>query len=164
MNNEVKFETIEHNGFKYPNEVASFGHYYLSKNNNSDTFGCPTTAVVIKDGDINRIFLILNGYEHGDKLLEVAKDRGLIGCVEYFIENIKDANHLPDYLLLGDSDDIIFKTYRVLGVEYTSKIHFAAVDASTISLKNDLSIDELKSGEEVENKSEVKSTFKQKTT
>lgn len=133
MNNEVKFETTEHNGFKYPNEVASFGHYYLSKNNNSDTFGCPTTAVVIKDGNVNQIYLILNGYDHGDKLLEVAKDRGLIGCVEYFIANMKDANHLPDYLLLdGDSDDINFKTYyynRVLGMGYTSKIHSAAVEA-----------------------------------
>ena len=136
MNNEVKFETIEHNGFKYPNEVASFGHYYLSKNNNSDTFGCPTTAVVIKDGNNDQIYLILNGYDHGEKLLEVAKDRGLIGCVEYFIANMKDANHLPDYLLLdGDSDDINFKTYyynRVLGMGYTSKIHFAAVEAYSL--------------------------------
>ena len=133
MNNEVKFETKEHNGFKYPNEVASFGHYYLSKNNNSDTFGCPTTAVVIKD----KIYLILNGYDHGDKLLEVAKDRGLIGCVEYFIANIKDASHLPDYLLLdGDPDAINSKTYyynRVLGMGYTSKIHFAAVDAYSLA-------------------------------
>ena len=113
--------------------MASFGHYYLRKNNNSDTYGCPTTAVVIEDGNVNRIYLILNGYEHGDKLLEVAKERGLIGCVEYFIANMKDANHLPDYLLLdGDSDDINFKTYyynRVLGMGYTSKIHSAAVEA-----------------------------------
>lgn len=45
------------------------------------------------------------------------------------------------------------------------------IEACTISLNNDISIgefvkmknDELKSGEEVENKSEVKSTFKPKT-
>ena len=116
--------------------MASFGHYYLSKNNNSDTFGCPTTAVVIKDGDTNQILLILNGYDHGDKLLDVAKDSGLIGCVEYFIANIKDANYLPDYFLLdGDSDDINFQTYhynRVLGMGYTSKIHSAAVEAYSL--------------------------------
>jgi len=84
-----------------PNVTASFEGFALSYNPRHADYGSDTTAIVLK----GRVFLLLNG-DHGEALHEKAAENGITGCIDYFIEHIKEANHLSEHLMaVGLADD-----------------------------------------------------------
>ncbi len=79
-----------------PNHVVDYDEYYISYNNyDVAVYGDVTTALVI--GQMEG-FLILNG-NHQDGFNEASKD-GFAGCLEYFNENIDQANRYSEHVKL----------------------------------------------------------------
>lgn len=70
-----------------PNVARSFGEFSISYNRHSADYGCDTTAIVLR----GRVFFVLNG-NHAEQLCFAASGTGIQGCVDYFVENIAQAN------------------------------------------------------------------------
>ena len=89
-----------------PNSTLNFDNFHLSYNRSRVNYGCDTTAIVLK-GDV---FLILNG-NHKKELEEISNKDGLVGCLNYFIENIKLSNRLSEHhtFTVGVSDPFNLK-------------------------------------------------------
>ncbi len=77
-----------------PNVSRSFGNFHISYCRQRANYGCDTTAIVLE----GRVFLILNGY-HAEPLINAATDNGIQGCVDYFVENIAQANALSEHFM-----------------------------------------------------------------
>ena len=65
---------------------------YISYNNHTSDYGCPTTALVRDDGVRPTKFLILNG----NHVEEYAKLKTYNACVEYFKAHLEQQNHLSE--------------------------------------------------------------------
>lgn len=68
------------------NIVTAFKDFHISYEPDSELYGSDTTAIVLK----HDVFLILNGCHNA--LDAIAKEKGLQGCFDYFLENIHLAN------------------------------------------------------------------------
>lgn len=70
-----------------PNVARGFGEFSISYNRHTSDYGCETTAIVLR----GRVFFVLNG-NHAEQLCFAATSDGIQGCVDYFVENIAQAN------------------------------------------------------------------------
>ena len=77
-----------------PNVSRSFGNFSISYCRRSADYGCDTTAIVLG----GRVFLVLNGC-HAEPLVEAASSSGIQGCVDYFVENIAQANARSEHAM-----------------------------------------------------------------
>lgn len=110
-----------------PNQVAKFTGYHISHNNYESHYGGETTAFVLKDS----VFLILNG-DHRQSLLDISKEKGLDGCLDYFNEHIEQANKLSEHKqLIGVVDDVFNLKKEALevigqaGIDKIKAAHYA---------------------------------------
>jgi hypothetical protein len=69
------------------NSVAGFKDFHLSYNPSSVDYGSDTTAFVVKQS----LFLILNG-DHKVAMHAAAETGGVMGALNYFIDNVARAN------------------------------------------------------------------------
>ncbi|MFK4131955.1 hypothetical protein ACI2KR_06625 [Pseudomonas luteola] len=84
-----------------PNVSRVFGDFSISYNPRSSGYGCPTTAIVLQE----RVFFVLNG-NHAEPLCNAANNSGLQGAIDYFIENIAQANAFSEHpMAIGLSRD-----------------------------------------------------------
>lgn len=84
------------------NSVKEHTGFHLSYNPRSSDYGCATTAIVLRDS----VFLVLNG-NHKQALSDIADADGIHGCIDYFCENIKQANHLGEHpIVAGVAKDL----------------------------------------------------------
>jgi len=112
-----------------PNVSRSFGEFAISYNRHSSNYGSDTTAIVLG----GRVFLVLNG-NHAAQLCLAASDIGIQGCVDYFIENIAQANALSEHLmaigLASDPFKLLGTTLEVIGQSNIDKMAEAAAGTS----------------------------------
>ncbi|ERL61378.1 hypothetical protein [Piscirickettsia salmonis] len=88
--------------------MFDFSGFYLSYNcYTGGVYGCDSTAIVL--GEM-ALFLILNG-DHQQPLSHIAKNDGLQGCIDYFIDHINEVNRHSEHIkaysgleLLGQSN------------------------------------------------------------
>lgn len=107
---EFKHYTVPVMNLISPNVVAQTDtHFHISYCASSRDYGSDTTALVLADN----VFFILNG-NHAAELLNSAKARGLAGCVTYFIEHVKQANHHSEHRMAVLLDDDPFHLNRTL--------------------------------------------------
>jgi hypothetical protein len=84
-----------------PNVARSFGEFSISYNSHTSDYGCDTTAIVL----CGRVFFVLNG-NHAVQLCLAASSNGIEGTIQYFIENIAQANHRSEHwMATGLSSD-----------------------------------------------------------
>lgn len=96
------------------NATKSFDNFHISYDPTTRNYKSITTAIVLE----NHVFLVLNG-NHSFALNQIAGHSGLVGCVDYFIEHIEQANPFSEHLnITGKSPDIFGLTkvaIKVLG-------------------------------------------------
>ena len=86
-----------------PNITKDFDGYHISYARYISEYGSDTTAIVINQS----IFFVLSG-NHASALNAISQSEGLQGCINYFIDNIDQANRLSDHLtVLGLEADIV---------------------------------------------------------
>lgn len=83
--------------------TCDLGGYHISYNPSSRDYGCKTTAIVLK----GRVFLILNG-DHREAIKGAIIRGGLLGAIEYFIDNAGQANALSEHLMVAGIQPDIF--------------------------------------------------------
>lgn len=97
-----------------PNVARSFGEFSISYNSHRSDYGCDTTVIVLS----GRVFFVLNG-NHAVQLCLAASSNGIEGAVEYFIENISQANNRSEHrIATGISSDpfsLLPTTLEVIG-------------------------------------------------
>ena len=107
-----------------PNVSRNFDGFHISYCNRSSDYGCPTTAIVLG----GRVFFILNG-NHAEPLCNAASDEGIQGCVDYFVENIGQANGYSEHLMAtgvaGDPFDLFGTTLEIMGQDNINRIRQA---------------------------------------
>ena len=110
---------------RHPNVSRSFSGFHISYCRQSTDYGCDTTAIVL-DG---RVFLILNGY-HAEQLIHAATEKGIQGCVDYFVENISKANARSEHQmatgLVSDPFNLLGTALEVIGQHNIDRIAKAA--------------------------------------
>lgn len=108
-----------------PNVSRSFGDFSISYLRHSTEYGSNTTAIVLA----GRVFLVLNG-NHAEQLIEAASACGIQGCVDYFVENITQANGHSEHLmatgLVSDLFGLLGTALEVMGQDNIDKIAKAA--------------------------------------
>lgn len=104
-----------------PNVTRIFGNFHISYCNRSSDYGCPTTAIVLG----GRVFFILNG-NHAEHLIIAASEEGIQGCVDYFINNIDQANGYSEHLMAtgvaSDPFDLFSTTLGIIGQDNINRI------------------------------------------
>jgi hypothetical protein len=88
-----KHETIPVIKQRTVNVTCEFDGFHLNYNPQRSGYGTDTTAIVME----NTLFFVLNG-DHMTVLQAVAKEAGLQGCIDYFIENIGQANQYSEHI------------------------------------------------------------------
>jgi hypothetical protein len=113
-----------------PNVSRSFGDFAISYCRRSVDYGCDTTAIVLG----GRVFLILNGY-HAEQLIDAASTTGAQGCVDYFSENIAQANARSEHLMASGVVTDLFGLHgtalEVLGQQNLERLAEAAMTHAT---------------------------------
>ncbi|MCE6959620.1 hypothetical protein LAZ40_11245 [Cereibacter sphaeroides] len=74
------------------NQVAIQDGYHLSYNPSSRDYGCDTTAIVFGE----TLFFVLNG-DHREALGAAVQRGGKQAVIDYFIENVGQANRLSEH-------------------------------------------------------------------
>ena len=112
-----------------PNVSRSFGNFHISYCRSSADYGCDTTAIVL-DG---RVFFILNG-NHAGQLCIVADEEGIDGCVNYFVDNIDNANPYSEHLMAAkikaDPFDLHATALEVIGTHNIEKLQQRTLEGS----------------------------------
>lgn len=94
------------------NVALTFKDFHISYNSSVADYGSDTTAIVLK----GRVFLILNG-DHRQALSEIAQKKGVKGGVEYFINNIAQANDKSEHrMIIGECSDPFGLTLTALDI------------------------------------------------
>jgi hypothetical protein len=84
------------------NQIFVLDNAHVSYNPSSANYGCKTTAIVLK----GRVFFILNG-DHRAELSVIIPDKGIQGCIDYFIDNIDKVNdHSEHLMVIGKKNDL----------------------------------------------------------
>lgn len=109
-------------GTRSPNVTRSFGTaVHISYNPSSAGYGCDTTAIVL----LERVFFVLNG-DHAEALCSAVAQHGVSGCVEYFVQNISQANGRSEHLMAAGLADDVFglmpTAVEVLGHDGVARI------------------------------------------
>lgn len=108
------------------NAVAQYQGYHMSYNPRSADYGCDTTAIVLG----NRVYLILNG-EHTHALNDAAASNGLLGCMDYFIEHIAEANPRSEHRMVAGKEPDVFSlaptVLKLIGYEYMQRLQQQAI-------------------------------------
>lgn len=113
-------------GSRSPNVTRSIGAaVHISYNPSSAGYGCDTTAIVLRE----RVFFVLNG-DHAGALCSAVEQHGVSGCVEYFVQNISQANGRSEHLmatgLAQDLFGLMPTTIEVLGQDAIARIASAS--------------------------------------
>lgn len=97
-----------------PNVARSFGDFSISYNPRTSDYGSDTTAIVLH----GRVFFVLNG-NHAEQLCFAADSKGIQGCMDYFVENIAQANQRSEHWmatgLRKDPFALLATTLEVIG-------------------------------------------------
>lgn len=108
-----------------PNVARSFGEFSISYNRHTSDYGCDTTALVLR----GRVFLILNK-NNAESLCSAASAMGIQGCVDYFLENIAQANARSEHRMAtgiaSDPFELLGTTLEVIGQDNIDRIAKAA--------------------------------------
>lgn len=109
-----------------PNMTRSFEQgFHISYNPSSSGYGCDTTAIVLQ----GRVHFVLNG-DHAAALCTAAEQRGIDGCIDYFVENIALANKLSEHWMATGVNCDFFAlmptTLEVIGQDGMQRIAEAA--------------------------------------
>ncbi|HHH9443093.1 TPA: hypothetical protein ACP32N_005081 [Pseudomonas aeruginosa] len=108
-----------------PNVSRSFGELSISYCRQRSDYGCDTTAIVLG----GRVFLVLNG-NHAEHLINAASGNGIQGCVDYFVENIAQANARSEHLMatgvISDPFELLGTALKVMGQHNIDRIAKAA--------------------------------------
>lgn len=108
-----------------PNVARSFGNFSISYNPRSSDYGCDTTAIVLG----GRVFFVLNG-NHAEHLCLAASTNGIQGCVDFFVENIAQANSRSEHWmatgLTKDPFSLLATALDVIGQSNIDRIARAA--------------------------------------
>jgi hypothetical protein len=96
-----------------PNKIIEFQNFYVSQNNQSFNYESETTAIVF--GQM-QLFFILNG-DHFDRVLNIAKDFGMQGVIDYFIKNIDETNKYSEHLSVVNNLKILNKSLKDIAIE-----------------------------------------------
>lgn len=83
---------------KPTNEVADKSGYHISYNWSSRDYGCPTTAIYIKD--TGQYLILCNNHKDALETLE-----NLDQCVKYFYDNIDQAHRFSDHGKVWEVDE-----------------------------------------------------------
>jgi hypothetical protein len=98
------YQTAKPGTITAQNSVFSFSNFYLSYNDRDvGLFGCDTTSIVL--GQM-QLFLTLNG-DHKQALSAIATSDGLQGCIDYFIDNIDQANKRSEHVVAYSGLDLL---------------------------------------------------------
>lgn len=92
--------------------TPSIGGVNISYNPSSRDYGTRTTAIILN----GRVFFVLNG-DHRAVLAETLQNTGGQGCLDYFIENIAQANAMSEhYIVIGELADLFGITQTAIEV------------------------------------------------
>ena len=113
-------------GTRSANVTRSVGTaVHISYNPSSAGYGCDTTAIVLRE----RVFFVLNG-NHAEALCSAVEQHGVSGCVEYFVQNISQANGRSEHLMATGLAEDLFgllpTTIEVLGQGAVARIASAS--------------------------------------
>lgn len=108
-----------------PNVILPLDGFHISHNYSSAGYGCETTAIVLQ----NHVHFVLNG-DHREALAKASEEHGLQGCVDYFIDNINQANRISEHLSIAglreDRFNLLKMTLEMIGQANVYRITVAA--------------------------------------